>query len=251
MRYNKHITVIIPARDEQAAIGAVVKSIPPWVDVIVVANNDSADNTGAVARASGARVVDVAERGYGAACLGAMATIQETDIVVFMDGDGSDSADEMQTLADPLIHDGIDIVIGSRVLGEVEPGAMTRPQRWGNALACTLIRWRYGVTYTDLGPFRAIGWQTLLGLKMRDRDYGWTVELQLRAIASNLRVLEVPVSYRRRIGVSKISGTVRGVIGAGAKIIWLIARSSITARGVQPDQCGTEANRRGVPRQAR
>jgi len=251
MRYNKHITVIIPARNEQAAIGAVVDSIPSWVDDIVVADNGSTDNTAEIARESGAHVVTVQERGYGSACLGAMATVQDTDIVVFMDGDGSDNTQEMQHLTDPLIHGGVDVVIGSRVLGEVESGAMTRAQRWGNALACTLIRWRYGVIYTDLGPFRAIGWQTLKELQMCDPDYGWTVELQLRAIASNLHVREVPVSYRRRIGVSKISGTVRGVIGAGSKIIWLIARSAVSADGLQPGQYDTEANRRGVPRQAR
>lgn len=247
MRRNKHVTVVIPARDEEAAIGDVVRSIPAWVDEIVVADNNSTDATATLAHASGARVVDAPRPGYGSACLAALATINNTDILVFMDGDGSDNTDEMKLLADPIINGEVDITIGSRVLGEVEPGAMTRSQRWGNRLACALIRLRYGVRYTDLGPFRAIDWQTLKALDMCDPDYGWTVELQLRAIKSDLRVREVPVSYRRRVGVSKISGTVRGVIGAGSKIIWLIVRASLT-RLYQPD---TIANRRGVPRQAR
>lgn len=222
MRSQRHITVIIPAHNEQAAIGNVVRSIPNWVDDIVVADNASTDATARLAEEAGARIVDAPRRGYGSACQAAIRSIDHTDVVVFMDGDGSDNPQEMETLVDPLTSGRWDIVIGSRTSGVIQPGAMTLPQVAGNRLACFLIRLKYGVVYTDLGPFRSTTWSTLKSLQMNDANYGWTVQLQLLAITRRLRLIEVPVSYRRRIGVSKISGTLRGVIGAGTKIIWCI-----------------------------
>lgn len=222
MKNQRHITVIIPAHNEQAAIGNVVRSVPQWVDEIVVADNASTDATARLAADAGARVVDAPQRGYGSACQAAIQSIDHTDIVVFMDGDGSDNPQEMELLVDPLTSEQCDIAVGSRTAGVVEPGAMTLPQIAGNRLACCLIRLKYGVVYTDLGPFRSITFSTLKHLEMNDANYGWTVQLQLLAITQRLQLIEVPVSYRRRIGVSKISGTVRGVVGAGTKIIWCI-----------------------------
>ncbi len=241
MRKGHNVTVVIPAHNEEAAIGDVVRSLPDWVDEIVVADNASTDETKRRAKRAGARVVDAPTRGYGSACQAALATIRQTDLIVFMDGDGSDNPDEMALLVDPLIADSCDIVIGSRSAGNVEAGAMTMPQIAGNWIACFLIRLRFGVRYTDLGPFRSITWRALQSLDMNDADYGWTVQLQLLAITHALRVTEVPVTYRRRIGVSKISGTWRGVVGAGTKIIWLV----LTHRRSTPDPFAFSASQSG------
>lgn len=218
------IGVVIPARDEEAAIGAVVAGLPTFVDYIIVADNGSRDRTADIARAAGARVVEERQAGYGAACLAGIAALPPVDIVVFVDGDNSDHADEMVSLLAPILSGRADLVIGSRALGNVESGAMTPQQKFGNWLATRLIRLGWGVAYTDLGPFRAIRQASLKKLGMADRTYGWTVEMQVRAIEAGLRAVEVPVSYRKRIGVSKISGTIRGSVLAGIKILTIIAR---------------------------
>jgi glycosyltransferase involved in cell wall biosynthesis len=217
--------LIIPALDEEDAIGSLLTEIDRGVvrDVIV-GDNGSRDATAAVARERGATVVRVDERGYGAACAGALGALAE-DIrtVVFMDADGSDDPGQIELLLEPLER-GADLVIGSRHRGSVEPGALTPQQRFGNWLAVRLIHLLYGYRYTDLGPFRAIRRSVLDRMEMRDRRYGWTVEMQVRALQMGARVAEVPVRYRRRVGKSKISGTVTGVIRAGWGIVYTIVR---------------------------
>lgn len=228
MRDNSKVAVIIPALNEEAAIGGVVAAIPAWVDDIIVVDNGSTDGTAALAREAGARVIREPRRGYGAACLAGIVALTDPDIIVFMDGDGSDVPQEMALLVDPLVQDQADLVIGSRVLGARETGALTLQARFGNWLACRLIQLFWGKSYTDLGPFRAVRRRALSGLEMQDRDYGWTVEMQVKAVRRGLRVMETPVSYRRRIGASKISGTVRGVLGAGIKILYIIFREAFS-----------------------
>lgn len=221
------VAVIIPARNEQEAILRVLGDIPPGVagDVIVV-DNGSSDATARRAAESGARVVHEPRRGYGQACLAGIAALRpETEIVVFLDGDYSDYPGEMPRLLEPLRAGRADLVIGSRVLGRREPGSMLPQARWGNALAVSLIRRLYGVTYTDLGPFRAIRRATLERLGMSDRGFGWTVEMQVRAARLGVAAEEVPVSYRRRLaGSSKVTGTLTGTVGAGWKILSTIFR---------------------------
>ena len=230
MRAEKRIAVIIPALDEAASIGNVLEAIPDWVDEIIVADNGSRDNTADVARQHGARVVYEPRRGYGSACLRGIAALNEADIVVFLDGDYSDHPEQMDRLVDPISTGDADLVIGSRVLGVRERGALAPQARFGNWLACRMIRLFWGVTFTDLGPFRAIRRETLDALGMSDPDYGWTVEMQVKAAARGLRVREAPVDYRRRVGRSKVTGTVRGVIGAGYKIIATILLSAARER---------------------
>lgn len=230
MHLGRRIAVVIPALNEERAIGRVVTDLPAFVDRVIVADNGSTDQTAAVARAAGALVVAEPERGYGAACLAALAHIGDADIVVFMDGDYSDHADDMQALVGPIASGDADMVIGSRVLGHREAGSLTPQQQFGNWLATTLIRLLWGVSYTDLGPYRAISTAALARLGMADRNYGWTVEMQIRAAVAGLRTLEVPVSYRRRIGQSKVSGTVKGTIMAGIKILAVIGRFALLAR---------------------
>ena len=230
MRGENRIAVIIPALNEEAAIPLVLAAIPPWVDEVVVVDNGSTDATPAVARELGARVVREPQRGYGAACLAGIEALQHPDLVVFLDGDFSDHPEEMDRLVDPLAAHRADLVIGSRVLGHRQPGALTPQARFGNWLACLLIRLFWQVTYTDLGPFRAVRFSALGGLNMEDRNYGWTVEMQIKAAAQGLRVLEVPVSYRRRVGQSKISGTIRGIVGAGTKILATIGKEACRAK---------------------
>jgi glycosyltransferase involved in cell wall biosynthesis len=228
MRNKAKVAVIIPALNEEAAIGGVVAAIPAWVDDIVVVDNGSTDATAAIARDRGARVIWEPQRGYGAACLAGLAALTDPDIIVFIDGDASDVPWEMALLVDPIIQGQADLVIGSRVLGAREPGALTPQARFGNWLACRLMYLFWGKKYTDLGPFRAIRRRALAGLDMQDRDYGWTMEMQVKAGRRGLRVMEAPVSYRRRIGASKISGTVRGVLGAGTKILYIIFREAFS-----------------------
>ncbi|SDD42523.1 Glycosyltransferase involved in cell wall bisynthesis [Algoriphagus faecimaris] len=222
------VDVIIPAYNEEESIPKVLAEIPDFVRNIVVANNNSSDNTASVAEKSGAVVVFEPQKGYGMACLTAMDWIrkQETppEIIVFLDGDYSDFPEQMRDLIDPIIHDDVDMVIGSRSLGERASGSMTPPQIFGNWLATSLMKHIQGAHFTDLGPFRAIKWDKLLALEMKDENFGWTIEMQIKAHKAGLSYVEVPVNYRKRIGVSKVSGTVKGVIGAGYKIILTIFR---------------------------
>ena len=231
MRPHLLIDVIIPAYNESASIGKVIGDIPrELVRDIIVCNNNSTDATASVAAASGAIVVDQPLRGYGNACLAGMAYIkdrplvEQPDIIVFMDGDYSDYPQEMKALLSPIME-GKDMVIGSRVKGNPDRGSLTIPQRFGNWLATRLIHMMYGFRFSDLGPFRAIRWQKLLSLDMQDKNYGWTVEMQVKALQHHLACAEVPVSYRKRIGTSKVSGTVKGSILAGYKILWTIFKS--------------------------
>ena len=218
------VKVIIPALDEAASIGKVLADIPSWVDEVVVVDNGSTDETAAIASAAGARVVDEPRRGYGQACLAGMAAVDWCDVVVFLDGDYSDFPEQMDRLLVPIAEDRSDMVLGRRIAIHGDGQAFTLPQRFGTALACCLMRLFWGKRYRDMGPFRAIRWSSLRSLRMQDTTYGWTVEMQIKAILAGLRVLEVPVDYRRRIGASKISGTIRGVWGAGTKILGTIGK---------------------------
>lgn len=230
MKNNASIAVVIPAYNEERSVGRVIADIPPWVDQIVVCDNGSTDRTADVAIEHGARVVFEPRRGYGSACQAALAALDPVDVVVFLDADYSDHPGEMGLLVEPILRDEADLVIGSRVRGQRERGSLTLQAQFGNWLACLLIRWVWGVVYTDLGPFRAIRFASLKELGMRDRDYGWTVEMQVKAASYGFRALETPVSYRVRIGKSKISGTLRGVMGAGTKIIYTILGSVFLKR---------------------
>ena len=222
------VALIVPALDEELAIGPLLAAIDRRVvrDVIV-GDNGSRDRTADIARAAGAEVVHVAERGYGAACAGALARLAaDVEVVLFMDADGSDDPAEVPAVLAPILHGHADLVIGSRALGVVERGALTPQQRFGNWLATRLIHLIYGHRYTDLGPFRAIRRDLLDRIDMRDRRFGWTVEMQVRALQLGARIAEVPVRYRRRVGHSKISGTVTGVIKAGGWILYTIFKYS-------------------------
>ena len=231
MRADHRVCVVIPALDEESSIGRVIADIPGWVDQIVVGDNGSRDHTAQVAEQCGALVVHEPRRGYGSACLMAIGHLKDPGVVVFLDGDYSDYPAEMGRLVDPVARGEADLVIGSRVRGNPLPGALTSQQRAGNWLACQLIRLFWGVRFSDLGPFRAISWPAYQKLCMRDPDYGWTVEMQVKAAIHGLRCLEVPVSYRRRIGVSKVSGTVHGVVRAGYKILLTIFRAAWQGKG--------------------
>ncbi|MFN7938120.1 MAG: glycosyltransferase family 2 protein [Bryobacteraceae bacterium] len=222
--------LIIPALNEADVIGTMLSHIPPGVfDQVIVADNGSTDATAQIARAKGAMVVTEPERGYGAACLRAIQALPpNTGIIVFLQADMSEDAEETHRVLAPLLDGRADLVIGSRTLGNAEPGALLPHQQFGNTLACALIRWLYGFRYTDLGPFRAIRADALRALGMRDRNYGWTVEMQVRALQRGLRVMEVPVSYRRRFaGENKVSGNLRASLAAGWKIIITIARLTL------------------------
>ena len=227
MRSGARIGVVIPALNEVDAIGRVIADIPSWVDRIVIADNGSTDGTGDAARSAGATVVVEPEKGYGAACLAGIAALGAVDVVVFLDGDFSDHPGDMADLVDPIVAGSADFVLASRAIGKREPGSLTPQQMFGNWLATTLIAgiWRH--RYTDLGPFRAIRKTSLDALAMADRNFGWTVEMQIKAAEQKLRILEVPARYRRRIGVSKVSGTVKGTIMAGYKILYVIGRHAL------------------------
>ncbi|MCP5004727.1 MAG: glycosyltransferase [Planctomycetes bacterium] len=220
------VTVVIPALNEEKSIDLVVRDIPrELVEEIVVVDNGSHDKTGQVAANLGAKVVVEPVKGYGSACLRGISVLDhDTEIVVFIDADYSDFPGDIHKLLGPLLSDKADLVIGSRLSGCREKGALLPQAIVGNKLAVFLIRLCCGFQYTDLGPFRAIRYRALMGLRMRDKNFGWTVEMQIRAIKEGLRVTEVPVRYRKRIGKSKITGTVSGSIKAGAKIIFTILK---------------------------
>lgn len=220
------IDVVIPALNEEGALPHVLAEIPNTVRRVVVADNGSTDRTAEVARQAGAVVVHEPKRGYGAACLKALRLLADDppDVVVFLDGDHSDHPSELPLLIAPIAEGRAELVIGSRTRGRLESGALTPQQRVGNAIACAALRLLYRAEYTDLGPFRAIRWDALQRLHMVDENWGWTVEMQVKAAKLGVRHAEVPVSYRSRIGVSKVSGTLRGTLGASRKILWVLAR---------------------------
>ena len=221
------VDIIIPAHNEEHAIARVIEEIPrDAVREIIVVNNASTDKTEKIAVNAGANVINEERAGYGSACLAGIHYISRKEnppeIVVFLDGDHSDYPEQMLRLIQPIKENKADFVIGSRALGQKESGAMTIPQVFGNALATFILRNFYKQKTTDLGPFRAIKFSTLQSLGMVDKDYGWTVEMQVKAAKQNVRFMEVPVDYRNRIGHSKISGTVKGVFGAGYKILYTL-----------------------------
>jgi len=221
------ISVIIPAFNEENGVGEVLEEIPAGiVDEVIVVNNASTDNTELIARNKGATVLHEAIPGYGRACLKGIHYIKDSasklDVIVFLDADHSDYPEEITQLIQPILDNKADLVIGSRALGNKERGSMTPQQVFGNWLATRLLKLFYNVTFTDLGPFRAIRFDKLLELDMQDKTYGWTVEMQLKAAKKGLKCVEIPVRYRKRIGVSKISGTVKGTLMAGYKILFTI-----------------------------
>lgn len=229
------IAAVIPARDEAPSVGGVVAAlVAAGVGRVVVVDNGSADDTAGQARRAGADVVSEPRAGYGRACLAglrALAAGPPPTVVVFLDADASDCPEDLLSVVEPVLGGKADLVIGSRVLGQragrVERGALLPQARWGNALACSLMRLRWGARFTDLGPFRAVGYTALAALGMRDETFGWTVEMQVRAVRAGLRCTEVVVGYRRRVGRSKISGTVNGTVRAGSKILWTIAQHAV------------------------
>lgn len=224
------IKVVIPAYNEEKSIGKVIKEIPNSVDEIIVVNNNSTDNTEAIAKKAGATVLNESQKGYGYACLKGMDYMEnqkiKPEIVVFLDGDYSDCPEELTKLVKPIIEDDIDLVIGARVKYLREAKSMTPQQIFGNWLATTLMKLMFNAKFTDLGPFRAIKYHKLLELGMVDKTYGWTIEMQLKSIKHNFTYIEVPVKYKQRIGVSKVSGTVKGTIFAGLKILGWIFKYS-------------------------
>ena len=238
MHRDMTVGVAIPALNEEQSIGLVVEDLlglrnvdeSPIIDDVVVCDNGSSDATTAQARGSGARVVRESRAGYGSACLAAIAMLESTDVVLFTDGDHAFHASQATRLLD-CIADGADLAVGSRTLGRRDPGALTLTQEMGNHVAATLIRLLWGQRVTDLGPYRAIRSRALSALRMGDTTFGWTVEMQVKAIQRGLKVVEVPVDTRARIGESKISGTLRGAFGAGFGILCMIAKLRWHQRG--------------------
>ena len=227
---NKNIKVIIPAFNEEASIGKVIAEIPDFVSEVIVVDNNSTDNTSEIAKNAGATVLFQPKAGYGNACLKGMEYISEEDIkpeiIVFLDGDYSDYPSELTKIVAPILEDDIDFVVGARVKALREAGSMTFPQRFGNALATRLMKLFFNSKFPDLGPFRAIKYDKLLALNMEDKTYGWTVEMQLKVLKKKFTYVEVPVKYKNRIGTSKVSGTVKGAIFAGVKILsWIFKYS--------------------------
>jgi len=224
------IRVIIPAFNEENSISKVIEELPELVSEVIVVNNNSTDQTAAVARKAGATVLTETRMGYGYACLKGLNYVREQsktpDIIVFIDGDYSDYPQELSKIVAPIIEGGVDFVIGARVKSLREKGSMTPQQVFGNKLATFLMRVFFGAKFTDLGPFRAIRYDKLLQLNMEDKTYGWTVEMQLKALKQKLAYVEVPVRYKKRIGISKVSGTVKGTIFAGIKILGWIFKYS-------------------------
>lgn len=220
------IIVIIPAYNEEKAIANVVREIPKIVSEIIVVNNNSTDNTARIAFENGATVLSEKKKGYGYACLKGLEYISshkaKPDIIVFLDGDYSDYPEELTKLINPILNQNVDFVIGARATNLREKGSMTPQQVFGNWLATSLMKLFFSSKFTDLGPFRAIKYDRLLDLDMQDKTYGWTVEMQLKVLKKNISYIEIPVRYKNRIGVSKVSGTVKGTVMAGIKIIgWI------------------------------
>lgn len=227
MKQQPNVIVVIPAFNEERSIGKVINDIPKdVVSSVIVVNNNSSDNTRLEAEKAGAVVLDETRKGYGWACLKGIDKAKDlnADIIVFLDGDYSDHPQQLTDVISPILNNGMDMVIGSRALGKKEKGSLTPQQVFGNWLATRLMRIFYGVRYTDLGPFRAITVQALGKLNMQDKTYGWTIEMQIRGAQHKLKTTEVPVDYRKRIGISKVSGTVKGTILAGYKIIFAILK---------------------------
>jgi len=228
---NKHIACIIPARDEEESIGLVIEGLQqlknsdnqPLIDNIIVCDNGSTDETSAIAQSFGVNVIKQPQPGYGIACLTALNKTKDADIILFIDGDNAFRAEQAQLLINSVAN-GVDLAIGSRALGHIEKGALTQPQRFGNWLACHLIRFFWSRTVSDLGPFRAISQDALKKLDMRDENFGWTIEMQIKAIQLEMMVVEHPVDTYCRLGCSKISGTIKGTIGAGIGILGMIAK---------------------------
>lgn len=223
------VYVIIPAFNESKSIGKVVSDIPTLVTEIIVVDNNSTDCTSISAKESGATVLLETKKGYGNSCLKGIEYLRSktkpTDIIVFLDGDYSDFPEELSQLIEPIINSDVVMVIGSRVLGNRQTGSMLFQQIAGNWLATRLIKLFFKVEYTDLGPFRAITWEALQGINMQDKTFGWTVEMQVKAAKLRLKFTEIPVSYRKRIGISKVSGTIKGTILAGYKILLTIFKN--------------------------
>ena len=225
MYHNHYISVIIPVLNEEQSIGKVIAEIPGYVDQLIVADNGSTDNTAAAARDAGAVVVFESNRGYGSACLRGMRELNsQSDIVVFLDGDYSDYPEEMSLLLDQIVYKDYSMVIGSRMLYERSKKFLTPVARFGNWLATRLIKLIWSYSFSDLGPFRAVTSQALQKMHMEDKNFGWTVEMQIKAAKLKIPSTEIPVSYRQRIGYSKISGTITGSVKAGSKILYLIVR---------------------------
>jgi glycosyltransferase involved in cell wall biosynthesis len=220
---NPKISVIIPAFNEESSISLVLNDLPQdSLHEIIVVDNGSTDATANVARESGARVVEEKQKGYGSACLRGIAELNQPDIVVFLDGDYSDYPEEITDLIQPILSGEKDFVLGSRMILPESRSALLPQARYGNRLAVFLMRIFFRHRYTDLGPFRAIRHDSLVKIGMQDRDFGWTVEMQIKAVKKGLRIMEIPVRYRQRVGVSKITGTVSGTLKAGTKIIYTI-----------------------------
>ena len=223
-----NVSIVIPALNEAESIALVLKGIPPGIGQVIVVDNGSTDQTASVAAKHGATVVSEPRRGYGQACLRGISTAGDCDILVFIDADFCDDPKLIPLLIEPIESGRADFVLGSRCASSVSKQRLTPQQRWGNALACMLMRFIWQSQYTDLGPFRAISRTALTSLNMQDQNFGWTVEMQIRALKRNLRIVELSTPYRqRRYGKSKISQTVSGVIGAGSKILYVIAREFI------------------------
>ncbi|WP_438972229.1 glycosyltransferase family 2 protein [Polaribacter sp.] len=227
---NTLISVIIPAYNEQDAIAKVIKDIPSFVHEIIVVSNNSTDHTVKNAKNAGATVLQEPKKGYGYACLKGMHYIKQQtikpEIIVFLDGDYSDHPEQLPEIIAPILHQNIDFVLGARVKEYRETGAMTPQQIFGNGLATFLMKLFFNAKFTDLGPFRAIKYTSLLALEMEDKTYGWTVEMQLKVLKQKMSYIEIPVKYRNRIGVSKVSGTLKGTIFAGVKILsWIFKYS--------------------------
>jgi len=226
---SSRISIIIPAFNEESSIGLVLDALPQdKIHEIIVVNNNSTDDTARVASAHGARVVEEPQKGYGSACLKGISELNAPDIVVFLDGDFSDFPEEIVELVSPIEKEDADFVLGSRMILPESRRALLPQARYGNRLAVFLIKLFFNYSFTDLGPFRAIRYSSLMAIGMQDIDFGWTVEMQIKAVKNGLRIKELPVKYRERIGVSKITGTVSGTFKAGTKIIYTIFKYLLT-----------------------